>query len=63
MVENVADKDDRVANNAPRSLSRMPSDSLFYGRLVPVILIVLGIVMFVLIIIALGVLLGIVPFQ
>ena len=41
----------------------MPSDSLFYGRLVPVILIVLGIVMFVLIIIALGVLLGIVPFQ
>lgn len=41
----------------------MPSDSLFYDRIIPILLVVLGIIMFILILFALGVLLGIVPFK
>jgi hypothetical protein len=38
----------------------MPSDSVFYDRLVPIILISLGIVTVILILVAAGILLGIV---
>ena len=41
----------------------MPSDSLFYDRIIPILLVVLGIIMFILILFAFGVLLGIVPFK
>jgi hypothetical protein len=46
-----------------RGKSHMPSDSLLFERIVPVILAVLGIVTLVLILFAAGVLLGIVPFR
>jgi hypothetical protein len=41
----------------------MPSDSLLYDRIIPILLVVLGIIMVILILFALGVLLGIVPFK
>ncbi|MFP3854315.1 MAG: hypothetical protein ACLFWD_08495 [Anaerolineales bacterium] len=40
----------------------MPSDSAFFERVVPILLIVLGIITVALILFALGVLLGFVPF-
>lgn len=42
--------------------NRMPSDSAFFERVVPILLIVLGIITVALILFALGVLLGFVPF-
>ena len=42
---------------------RIPEQSLFYDRIVPLILIALGIIMGVLIIIAAGVLLGFIHYQ
>lgn len=42
--------------------NRMPADSAFFERIVPIMLIVLGIITVALILFALGVLLGIVPF-
>ncbi len=42
---------------------RMPEQSLFYDRIVPLILIVLGIIMVVLIAVAAGVLLGYIHYQ
>lgn len=59
----MAEEDGQVGSRAPRSVSRIPSDSLFYDRIVPILLVVLGIIMFILILFALGVLLGIVPFK
>ncbi|MGD8620628.1 MAG: hypothetical protein PVI81_00530 [Anaerolineales bacterium] len=47
----------------PKSASRIGSDSLFYNRVVPVMLVSMGVVMLVLIVVALGVLLGFVPFR
>ena len=43
--------------------ARIDSDSVFFNRIVPVLLISMGIVMAVLIILAAGVLLGFVPFS
>ena len=43
--------------------TRMPEDSVLYERVIPALLVVLGIVTVGLILFALGVLLGIVPFQ
>ncbi len=51
------------ARRTPRDRSRMPRDSLFYERMVPLILIGLGLVTLLLILVALGVLLGLVPFR
>lgn len=47
----------------PRPMNRMPEGSLFYERVVPALLVLLGIVTVVLILFAAGVLLGIVPFR
>jgi hypothetical protein len=46
-----------------RGKSHMPKDSILYERIVPALLLVFGIVMVVLILLAAGVLLGIVPFR
>jgi hypothetical protein len=46
-----------------RARSRVPEDSIFYTRIVPLLLILMGIVMTALILVALGVLLGWVPWQ
>jgi hypothetical protein len=48
---------------APRPSSRMPEDSLFYERLIPILLVLLAIIMVILILFAIGILLGIVPFS
>lgn len=46
-----------------RHTQRLPSQSLFYDRIFPLILVALAVVMFVLIVIAAGVLLGFVRYQ
>jgi hypothetical protein len=46
-----------------RDRSRMPAGSTFYDRIVPLLLVALAVVMVVMILVALGVLLGFVPFQ
>jgi hypothetical protein len=46
-----------------RHTRRIPTQSLFYDRLLPVIFIILGIVMLTLIVIATGVLLGVVRYS
>jgi hypothetical protein len=50
-------------NNEQKSTSRIDSDSIFYNRVVPALLVGLGIVMLMLIIFAIGVLLGFVPYR
>jgi len=45
-----------------RHTRRMPAQSLFYDRLLPIIFVILGIVMLTLIVIAAGVLLGVVRY-
>jgi hypothetical protein len=42
----------------PKRTNKMPEDSLFYDKLVPILLIVLGVIMALLILIAAGILLG-----
>ncbi len=72
MTEEIVDKEgpgnpvERVENQARvivRGKSRMPTDSMLFERVVPVVLAVFGIVTVVLILFAAGVLLGIVPFR
>lgn len=46
-----------------RHTKRMPDQSFFYDRLVPTILVVLGLIMAMLIIIAAGVLLGFIRYR
>jgi hypothetical protein len=46
-----------------RGTSHMPTDSVLFERVIPVVLAALGIVTVVLILFAAGVLLGIVPFK
>lgn len=43
--------------------SRVPVDSKFYHRVLPVLLVSMAVVMFVLIVVALGVLLGFTPYR
>ncbi len=50
-------------NEEQRNSARIDSDSVFYNRVVPALLIGMGVIMVVLILFALGVLLGIVPFR
>ena len=45
-----------------KATNRMPSDSTFYDKVVPAILIIMGLIMLGLILFALGVLLGLIPF-
>ncbi|UCG24313.1 MAG: hypothetical protein JSW55_19695 [Chloroflexota bacterium] len=44
----------------PKGANRMPSDSVFFDRLVPIILISLGVITVILILIAAGILLGVI---
>ncbi len=55
----------RKPANRPRQAgaSRMPEGSVFYERVVPALLVVLGVVMLVLILVAAGVLLGLISFS
>jgi hypothetical protein len=46
-----------------RAPSRIPEKSIFYSKVVPILLLGMAIVMIVLILIAFGVLTGLVPFQ
>lgn len=46
-----------------QSPARIEADSIFFNRIVPALLVAMGVVMALLIILALGVLLGIVPFK
>jgi hypothetical protein len=61
-----ADREEAEAKPAARprrARSRVPEDSIFYTRIVPLLLIFMGIVMTALILVALGVLLGWVPWR
>ena len=44
----------------PAGTNRMPADSVFYDKLVPILLITLGIIMVLIVIIAAGILLGLI---
>jgi hypothetical protein len=46
-----------------QSPARIEADSIFFNRIVPALLVAMGVVTALLIILALGVLLGIVPFK
>ncbi len=48
--------------DAPRRSSRMPGNSIFFEKIVPVLLVVFGIVMVGLVLFAAGVLLGLIKF-
>ncbi len=43
--------------------SRMPEDSVFYDKVLPVLFVILGVIMLVLIAFAVGVLAGIIPWR
>jgi hypothetical protein len=55
------------ARGAPRKIpagkSRIPADSFFYNRIIPLVLIVLAIATTIFVLIAAGILLGVVPFR
>lgn len=46
-----------------RSINRMPEGSLFYERIVPILLVVMGVLTASMILFAAGVILGIIPFS
>lgn len=54
---------DREKTQGENSPARIGSDSVFYTWVVPVLLVGMGIIMSALIILALGVLLGFIPFN
>lgn len=49
-------------NKTSKGASRMPANSLFFEKLVPILLALLGVVMLALVLFAAGVLLGLVKF-
>ena len=53
-------EDQEERRRVPKGANRMPSDSVFFDRLVPIILITLGVITVILILVAAGILLGIV---
>lgn len=48
---------------APRDKSRIPQNSLFYEKVIPILLIAMAVLTAVFIVVAAGVLLGFVPFR
>lgn len=56
------EKDDKRETNMERTSNRMPENSQFFERVVPLLLIVLAVVMVSLILFAMGVLIGWIPF-
>ena len=63
MDERNQDAEAKAVRPKPPSPTRMPENSVFYEKVVPLVLVVLGIVTVALIVFALGVLVGVVPFQ
>lgn len=61
-ADNPMEKDDNQEINVEKPSNRMPENSTFFERVVPILLIVLAVVMASLILFALGVLIGLVPF-
>ena len=53
-------EEQKERRRVPKGANRMPSDSVFFDRLVPIILIALGVITVILILVAAGVLLGII---
>ena len=53
-------KDKKERRRVPKGANRMPSDSMFYDRLVPIVLIALGVITVALILVAAGILLGVI---
>ena len=53
-------EEQKERRQVPKGANRMPSDSVFFDRLVPIILIALGVFTVILILVAAGVLLGII---
>ncbi len=45
------------------SMARMPQGSVFYERIVPILLVTMGVVTLLLILFAVGVLLGVIPWR
>ena len=50
-------------NSERRDQVHMPADSFLYEQVVPALLVIMACVMFVIVLLALGVLLGLVPYQ
>jgi hypothetical protein len=48
----------KTQQKVPKGANKMPDDSVFYDKLVPILLITLGVIMVLLIFIAAGILLG-----
>lgn len=59
----VNDSNRKQTRQVVRGKSRMPENSVFYEKLVPVLLILMALIMVVLILFAVGVLIGVVPFR
>ena len=57
-VEEKLEEKKTTQQKIPEGANKMPEDSVFYDKLVPVLLIALGVIMVLLIIIALGIFLG-----
>jgi hypothetical protein len=55
--------DNRRPRRAAHSSSRFPENSRFYDKLLPALLVLLAIIMVILILFAVGVLVGLVPFN
>ena len=56
-------KEDLNAQEPRQGTHRMPPDSIFYEKVFPILLIVLGVITALIILFAAGVLLRIIPFQ
>jgi hypothetical protein len=58
----LSDKTTSPQSSTPRRSSRMPGNSVFFEKIVPVLLVVMGIVMIGLVVFAAGILLGFIKF-
>jgi hypothetical protein len=57
-VEEKLEEKKTTRQKVPKDSNKMPDDSIFYDKLVPILLITLGVIMVLLILIAAGILLG-----
>ncbi|MFQ5398623.1 MAG: hypothetical protein ACE5E7_03400 [Anaerolineae bacterium] len=57
------DNNETGSSEPKRPTSRMPEDSVLFEKVIPALLIGLGIVMFVLIVLATGILIGVIPYR
>jgi len=59
-IEAKLSEEPKERRQVPKGANKMPSDSVFFDRLLPIILVALGVITIIIILVAAGILLGII---